>query len=108
MDLRNTGQTGRLKFVRAPLKSPYQFCIIDGGVFCIGNRYGSIERDDFCAIGIVAEMSNGGSSNGGGSEGGGTQGISGNGGGSAGGNVNRIKYMTNEGTSILMKVMRLM
>ena len=66
VDLRNTGQTGRLKFVRAPMKSPYQFHIIDGGVFRIGNRYGSIERDDFCAIGIVAEMSNGGSSNGGG------------------------------------------
>ena len=47
VDLRNTGQTGRLKFVRAPLKSPYQFGIIDGGVFRIGNRYGSIERDDF-------------------------------------------------------------
>ena len=78
VDLRNTGQTGCLKFVRAPLKSPYQFSIIDGGVFHIGNRYGSIERDDFCAIGIVAEMSNGGSSNGGGSEGG-------NGGGSEGG-----------------------
>ena len=66
VDLRNTGQTGCLKFVRAPLKSPYQFSIIDGGVFRIGNRYGSIERDDFCAMGIVAEMSNGGSSNGGG------------------------------------------
>ena len=59
VDLRNTGQTGCLKFVRAPLKSPYQLSIIDGGVFHIGNRYGSIERDDFCAIGIVAEMSNG-------------------------------------------------
>ena len=60
VDLRNTGQTGRLKFVRAPLKFPYQFSIIDGGVFHIGNRYGSIERDDFCAIGIVAEMTIGG------------------------------------------------
>ena len=79
VDIRNTGQTGRLKFVRAPLKSPYQFNIIDGGVFRIGNRYGSIERDDFCAIAIVAEMSNGGSSNGGGN------GEGGNGGGSAGG-----------------------
>ena len=79
VDIRNTGQTGRLKFVRAPLKSLYQFNIIDGGVFRIGNRYGSIERDDFCAIAIVAEMSNGGSSNGGGN------GEGGNGGGSAGG-----------------------
>ena len=66
VDLKNPGQTGRLKFVRAPALSPYQFSIIDGGVFRIGNRYGSIERDDFCAMGIVAEMSNGGSSNGGG------------------------------------------
>ena len=57
VDLRNTGQTGCLKFVRAPLKSPCQFSIIDGGVFRIGNRYGSIERDDFCAMGIVATMS---------------------------------------------------
>ena len=69
--LRNTGQTCCLKFVRGPLKSPYQLSIIDGGVFSVGNRYGSIERDDFCAIGIVAEMSNGGSSNGGGEGGGG-------------------------------------
>ena len=82
VDLRNTGQTGCLKFVRAPLKSPYQFSIIDGGVFRIGNRYGSIERDDFCAMGIVAEMSNGGSSNGGGN------GEGGNGGGSEGGGGN--------------------
>ena len=88
VDLRNTGQTGRLKFVRAPLKSPYQFRIIDGGVFRIGNRYGSIERDDFCAIGIVAEMSNGGSSNGEGNgegeNGGGSE--EGNGGGNGTGN----------------------
>ena len=80
VDLRNTGQTSCLKFVRAPsLKSPYQFSIIDGGVFHIGNRYGSIEHDDFCAIGIVAEMSNGDFSNGGGN------GKGGNGGGSEGG-----------------------
>ena len=60
VDLKNTGQTGCLKFVRAPLKSPYQqFSIIDGGVFHIGNRYGSIERDDFSLYAIVAEMSNG-------------------------------------------------
>ena len=88
VDLRNTGQTGHLKFVRAPLKSPYQFNIIDGGVFRIGNRYGSIERDDFCAIGIIAEMSNGGSSNGGGNGEGGNGGGNGegeNGGGSEGG-----------------------
>ena len=96
VDLRNTGQTVCLNFVRAPLKSPYQFSVIDGGVFRIGKRYGSIERDDFCAMGIVAEMTNGGSSNGGGNGGGengeGSEGEGGgNGkgnGGEGGGNVN--------------------
>ena len=54
VDLRNTSQTGCLKFVRAPLKSPnaYQFSIVEGGSFSVGNRYGSIERDEFCALGI--------------------------------------------------------
>ena len=61
VDLRNTSQTGCLKFVRAPLKSPnaYQFSIVEGGSFSVGNRYGSIERDEFSAFGIVAEISNG-------------------------------------------------
>ena len=59
VDLRNTNQTGCLKFVRAPLKSPYQFSIVEGGSFRVGKRYGSIKRDKFCCMGIVAEMSNG-------------------------------------------------
>ena len=61
VDLRNTSQTGCLKFVKAPLKSPnaYQFSIVEGGSFSVGNRYGSIERDEFSAFGIVAEMSDG-------------------------------------------------
>ena len=59
VDLRNTSQTGCLKFVRAPLKSPYQFSIVEGGSFRVGKRYGSIKRDKFCCMGIVAEMSNG-------------------------------------------------
>ena len=58
VDLRNTGQTGCLKFVRSPLKFPYQLSPVEGGSFSVGNRYGSIERDDFCAMGIVAEISN--------------------------------------------------
>ena len=111
VDIRNTGQTGHLKFVRAPLKSPYHFRIIDGGVFCIGNRYGSIERDDFCAIGIVAEMSNGGSSNGGGN------GEGGNGGGSEGGenstgnggdNVNGSNDAPTEGIILIVFVLLMM
>ena len=114
VDLRNTGQTGCLKFVRAPLKSPYQFSIIDGGVFHIGNRYGSIEHDDFCAMGIVAEMSNGGSSNGGGngergngegSEGGGNG--TGNG-GEGGDNVNGSNKTPTEGIILIVFVLLMM
>ena len=117
VDLRNTGQTGRLKFVRALLKSPYQFNIIDGGVFRIGNRYGSIERDDFCAIGIVAEMSNGGSSNGGGNgeggNGGGCEGGIGGGnstgnGGEGGDNVNGSSEKPNEGIILIVFVLLMM
>ena len=122
VDLRNTGKTGRLKFVRAPLKSPYQFRIIDGGVFHIGNRYGSIKRDDFSAIGIVAEMSNGGSSNGGGNGEGGNGGGSeeGNGGGSEGGgngegnggeegdNVNGSSEAPTEGIILIVFVLLMM
>ena len=114
VDLRNTGQTGRLKFVRAPLKSPYQFRIIDGGVFRIGNRYGSIERDDFCAIGIVAEMSNGGSSNGGGNgEGGNGGGSEGGGnstgnGGEGGDNVNVSSETPTEGIILIVFVLLMM
>ena len=62
VDLKNTGQTGCINFVRAPLvKSPYQFNIIDGGSFSIGYDYGSIEQIEFGTSlhGIVAEMRNG-------------------------------------------------
>ncbi|XP_019854246.1 PREDICTED: uncharacterized protein LOC109583372 [Amphimedon queenslandica] len=59
VDLRNTSQTGCLKFVRAPLKSPCQLNIIKGGSFRVGKRYGSIKREQFCCMGIVAEMGNG-------------------------------------------------
>ena len=59
VDLRTTGQTGCLKFVRAPLKAPYQFSVVEGGAFSVGSRYGSITRDHFSLMGIVAEMSNG-------------------------------------------------
>ena len=102
VDLRNTGQTGHLKFVRTPLKSPYQFSIIDGGVFCIGNRYGSIERDDFCAIGIVAEMSNGGSSNEGGSGG---EGNSTGNVGEGGDNVNGSSEAPTEGIILIVFIL---
>ena len=35
---------------------PYEFTLLDGGQFYAGNRYGSITRDHFCAIGIVADQ----------------------------------------------------
>ena len=108
VDLRNIGQTRCLKFVRAPsLKSPYQFNIIDGGVFHIRNRYGSIERDDFCAIGIVAEMSNGGSSNGGGNSEGGNGGGS-KGGGEGGDNVNGSSEAPTEGIILIVFALLMM
>ena len=114
VDLKNTGQTGRLKFVRTPLKSPYQFRIIDGGVFRIGNRYGSIERDDFSYYAVVAEMSNGGSSNGGGNGEGGNRGGSeggGNGtgnGGEGGDNVNGSSDAPTEGIILIVFVLLMM
>ena len=86
VDLRNTDQTGCLKFIRAPPKSPYQFSIIDGGIFRIGNRYGSMECDEFSDYAIVAEISDGGSSNGGGNGEGGNRGGSEGGGGNNTGN----------------------
>ena len=97
--LKNTGQTGCLKFVRAPLKSPYQFNIIDGGVFHIGNRYGSIECDEFSDYAIVAEMNDGSSSNGGGNdEGGNDEGGNDKGGNDEGGvNVSKCRTPTDEG-----------
>ena len=57
VDLRTSAQAGCLKFVRAPLKSPYEFSLVDEGSFVVGRRYGSIERDQFSLIAIVAEMS---------------------------------------------------
>ena len=59
VDLRNTGQTSFLMFVRGPLKSPYQLNPVAGGSFGVGKRYGSIKRHQFCVMGIIAEISNG-------------------------------------------------
>ena len=57
VDLKNTGQTGCLKFVRAPLMEyPYQFSIVDGGLFSVDSRYGSIEREQFCIFTIIKKI----------------------------------------------------
>ena len=55
VDLRNTGQTGCLKFVRA-MKYPYQFSIVDGGSFSVDSRYGSIEREQFCIFATIKKI----------------------------------------------------
>ena len=59
VNLQTQVQTNCLHFVRAsltPSTLPYEFTLLDGGQFHVGNRYGSITRDHFCAIGIVAEQ----------------------------------------------------
>ena len=56
--MQTQSQAHSLCFVRASLTSstlPYKFTYLDGGHFCPGNRYGSITRKDFCAVGIVAK-----------------------------------------------------
>ena len=74
VDLRNTGQISHLKFVRGPLKSSYQLSPVEGGSFSVGKRYGSIKHDQFCVMGIVAEISDGITTNDSDSEGSATQG----------------------------------
>ena len=71
VNLKNTGQTERLKFVRASLKSEqaFHFNFVEGGSFNVGGRYGSIERDQFCGMGIVAMLNGNGNGNGGGGNG---------------------------------------
>ena len=59
VNLQTQAQANHLHFVRAsltPSTLPYKFTLLDGGQFYAGNRYGSITRGHFCAIGIVAEQ----------------------------------------------------
>ena len=59
VNLHTQVQANCLHFVRAsltPSTLPYKFTLLDGGQFYAGNRYGSITRDHFCAVGIVAEQ----------------------------------------------------
>ena len=55
-------QTKYLKFSIAPVDTPslpYQFSIIEGGEFSVGERYGSINREKFCLVSIVGISTNG-------------------------------------------------
>ena len=57
VNIQTQAQANHLYFVRAPLTSstlPYEFTLLDGGQFYPRNRYGSISRDRFCALGVVA------------------------------------------------------
>ena len=77
VDLRNTGQTSHLKFVQGPLKSPYHLSPVEGGSFSVdGRRCGSIKCNQFCTMGIVAEISIGSTPSDNDIEGSATQGIS--------------------------------
>ena len=73
VNLKYTGQTERLKFVRASLKSEqaFHFSFVEGGSFNVDGRYGSIERDHFCGMGIVAMLNENGNGNGNGNGSGG-------------------------------------
>ena len=55
-------QTKYLKFAIAPVDTPslpYQFSIVEGGEFCVGEWYGSINREKFCLVSIVGIPTNG-------------------------------------------------
>ncbi|XP_019861501.1 PREDICTED: uncharacterized protein LOC109589974 [Amphimedon queenslandica] len=52
------GLTRFLKFAIAPVSTPslpYQFSIVEGGVFKPDSCYGSIQRKEFCLVAIVGE-----------------------------------------------------
>ena len=55
-------QTKYLKFAIAPVDTPslpYQFSIVEGGEFSVGEWYGSINREKFCLVSIVGISTNG-------------------------------------------------
>ena len=55
-------QTKYLSFFIAPVSTPslpYQFSMVEGGEFSVGERYGSINREKFCLVGIGGALTNG-------------------------------------------------
>ena len=68
IDLSDPSLSKYLKFAVAPVHTaslPYQFSLIEGGEFPAYQRYGSIERSEFCCVTTVAieEEENGGGRN---------------------------------------------
>ena len=58
VNLVQPSQTKYLKFAIAPVNTPslpYEFSPVEGGKFTVNTYYGSIYRDKFCLVGIVAE-----------------------------------------------------
>ena len=58
VNLVQPSQTKYLKFAIAPVNIPslpYEFSPVEGGEFTVNTYYGSIYRDKFCLVGIVAE-----------------------------------------------------
>ena len=64
VDLRGRpGLSQYLKFAIAPVSTPslpYQFRITEGGEFSPDSRYGSIQRKEFCLVGILGQTSTNG------------------------------------------------
>ena len=59
VDLRGRpGLSQYLKFAIAPVSTPslpYQFSLVEGGEFSPDSRYGSIQRKEFCLVGILGQ-----------------------------------------------------
>ena len=64
VDLRGRpGLSRYLKFAIAPVSTPslpYQFSLVEGGEFSPDSRYGSIQRKEFCLVGILGQTSTNG------------------------------------------------
>ena len=59
VDLSRPDLSKYLKFAIAPVDTPslpYQFSAVEGGEFPVGTWYGSINRKEFCLVGIVGEV----------------------------------------------------
>ena len=64
VDLRGRpGLSQYLEFAIAPVSTPslpYQFSLVEGGEFSPDSRYGSIQRKEFCLVGILGQTSTNG------------------------------------------------
>ena len=62
VNITREAQTKYLSFFIAPVSTPslpYQFSMVEGGEFSVGERYGSINREKFCLVGIGGALTNG-------------------------------------------------